>query len=136
MKKKDILLIFSLAFNIGFILAFVYHIFARPSEMPHKPPPPRMQVFRFHNEDLSQIRKETNELRKVLFLELAKNDLDTLQINEISHILVEKQGDMEKQILHHFKTGRLDMTDEEAEEFFTKLAERHEKRTRKVRVKQ
>jgi len=122
--KKKLLLIFSLAFNIGFIVAWGYHFYARSIPQPRQPRHPQSRFLRLKNTDIEASREETNRLRKQLFGELAKSELDTLQINATEIALTESQVNMEKLILQHLKKTRQEMSDAEAEEFFFHLAQR------------
>ncbi|MCL1827171.1 MAG: hypothetical protein FWG20_03920 [Candidatus Cloacimonetes bacterium] len=126
MKKRILfILLISLAFNAGFICMGIFHHFSKPKNY-MLPIPPRFQKdHKFprpsQNEEIIALRKINVELRKSFFQELAKTELDTTKIAELSQQLQESQNEMEKVVLQHFVDIRNNHPVDEAVEYFQKL---------------
>jgi len=135
MKSKKMLigLLISIAFNVGFVVIFAYHVCMKPKPVMPRPPQvhERSQKF-FRDENVTQLRRGNIELRREFFQELAKPEIDKERLGELIQKLEESQRTLEHSVLLHFIQIREEMTAEEAEEFFGKFHERH----RRFRVRQ
>jgi hypothetical protein len=121
-------LVISLSFNLGILIAFCYSlVFMRPKHFMPPPLPDKPKVQRvFKNEDISQAKKENIEIRREFFNELAKSAVDTEKLSDISKRLEDSQTQLDKLVLQHYVNIRSDMSNEEAEQFFTRFQKRYE----------
>ena len=137
MKSKLILIILliSLAFNIGVILRFFPKQTDR--DVPIMPEPPAQRTFTgrgvFHNEEFRTIRINNINLRMLYFAELAKPEINKEIISDLAIKLIESQSNLDRAVLNHYLENRLQMTDEEAAEYFTRFKQSYEYRGRRSR---
>ncbi|MCL2063121.1 MAG: hypothetical protein FWG98_01950 [Candidatus Cloacimonetes bacterium] len=134
MKPKIlfILLLISLAFNVGFIFCYLYKVSNQqnaqiPAPTQRSERPARTAVF-FQNEEMKTARSENMELRKEFFSELAQPELEIEKISELMLKLELSQTALEKAVLEHFLSVRQEMNAEEAEVFFSRFLNRYENR--------
>ena len=136
MKSRfiSIALIISLAFNIGFIVMFVYFKCTKSKPIEGKPQVQHEQVHRqFRNEDIAEARRENSEYRRTFFQELAKPEFDEERVEELAQRLKESQKTLDQTVVKHFINLRKGMTAEEAEEFFGNMRQRRENRMNEER---
>ena len=124
-KLTIILLLISLAFNLGFIIMFAYSSMCKPPKFMPPPPPPKQKSERIQkiakNDEIFELRKENFELRKVFFAELASQEPDMEKITELQAELEKSQNNLEQKVLQHFIDIRNDLDSEEAADFFNRF---------------
>ena len=129
MKSKIlfIILLVSLAFNVGFVVKYVHKVCSRQKTTIPAPQKRNMQTHRFApNEEIVLARAENIQLRKQFFMELAMPEVNTDAVNELSIQLNESQIILEQAVLNHFVEIRQEMDTEEAESFFGRFGNRYE----------
>jgi len=129
MKSRCVLiaLIISLAFNIGFILVFIHVKCVKAKAEKQEPKVQQERTHRvFRDEGIAESRRANFELRRELFQELAKPEVDKDKIKELVENLKESQKALDKSVIQHFISMREGMTAEEAEEFFNNMRARRE----------
>lgn len=133
-RIKNIILIISLAFNIGFVFMFFYNIYLRPAPIMHHHPPKNHRINRImDSREMMKLKKENIESRIEFFNELAKPDYNQDTLEELILKLSESQKCMEDKIIQNFIRLRSDMSDEEAQNFFGRFEERYNARRDKYR---
>ncbi|MDD4156601.1 MAG: hypothetical protein PHY08_08530 [Candidatus Cloacimonetes bacterium] len=134
MKNRNILiiLIISLAFNLGFIMMFLYHSYFDPKPFMPPPPPKKDKIHSIMNsKEMKDFKKQNYKYRIEYFKELAKPDYDIKTIDNIIHYLSNSQKQIEDMVIYNFLELRKQMTDEEAADFFGRFHERYNNRREK-----
>ena len=122
-----IILLISLAFNVGFIVKYVHKVCKKPETIMPAPPKHDMKNQRFTpNENVIAARNDNIQLRKDFFTELAQPEVNNEIVNELLHKLDESQRLLEQAVLEHFIELRSNMEADEAETFFTRFLNRYE----------
>ena len=124
-----LILFVSIAFNVGFLVMSTVASCRKPDTFMPTPPAQRHQRMNkaFHDEDIKTARIENMELRKELFRELAKPEMDRQTIDQIVSNLIESQRTLEQNVLLHFVKVREESTPEEAQEIFGEYHKRYER---------
>ncbi|MCB5229736.1 MAG: periplasmic heavy metal sensor [Candidatus Cloacimonetes bacterium] len=142
MNKRwlTILLFISIAFNLAILGSFVYLHYIRPpyprsmrqhwqqrtSSTPNGQFRPDSR-FMFSDSTRAH-RREFEDAKKELMLELAKDPVDTAKINAIVERSLAAQGKLERDLAEHLLRYRENMSPEEAKEHFTSRAQRMDRR--------
>ncbi len=142
MNKRwlTILLFVSIAFNLAILGSFVYLHYIRPpyprsmrqhwqQRMSSTPNGQFRPDSHFMFSDSTRAhRREFEDAKKELMLELAKDPVDTAQINAIVDRSLAAQGKLERDLAEHLLRYRESMSPEEAKEHFTSRAQRMDRR--------
>ena len=139
MKSKIIfiILLISLAFNVGFVIKYVHKVCARPKNKITHVEKRNVRTKEFKpNETVMVARNENMQLKMQFFSELTNPEPNSETIAEIMEKLEETQRVLERSVLEHFITLRESMEPEEAKVFFDRFQNRFDNRNEKFIHKQ
>lgn len=119
-----IILVISLAFNLAFVLSYLYHItFENKTKEQHFRPPvwekPELREYTSrHKEQIISNRREFLEKRRAFLQQLQSEDFDRQSAEAQLDKLIAKQMQMEREMGKRLIEIRTQMSAEEAKTFF------------------
>jgi hypothetical protein len=134
MKSKYfiIVLLISLSFNVGFIVAGLINANRQEPVIPQRAQ--RQRGTRFvQSDELREARRENLSLRTEFFQFLASEEFNEIETEEIIARLLQSQQRLESKVCLHFLDIRQNMTPEEASEFFNRFYQTRDTRERRQR---
>lgn len=142
-RLKNVVLICSLVFNITFISYIVYH---HVKETPltdyhriqrnHNKPHLHRDAKEFQKPQsilIREIRADFIDQKREFFIRLSSPNIDKEELTDILEKVVQKQVKMEKTIGMAFIEKRMEMSDNEAENFYNRFLNRTNKHYQKPR---
>ncbi|HCX73878.1 MAG TPA: hypothetical protein DHM37_09190 [Candidatus Cloacimonas sp.] len=125
-RTYKILLIISIVFNFAFIGGYIYQKVYRPlAPSPNEMPPHFREHFAEHRADIMPLRQDYIHCRHEFMLELAKPNVTRQQLEEKLAETLEKQKRMERQVGFSLIKMRMDMSDQQAQNFFENQCRPH-----------
>jgi hypothetical protein len=127
-RTYKILLIISIVFNVAFIGGYIYQRVYRPLVPSSNEMPPHFREhFAKHRADIMSLRQEYMNCRHQFMLELAKPNVTRQQLEKKLEETLEKQKRMEHQVGFSLIKMRMNMSEQQAQNFFENRHRSHRK---------